>query len=107
MSTPALPTVVNAATVRAIHGEIIANMKLLQACSHPHDLERVPDPARPGSPFAKWRCKKCGGTMDNVRGNAYLEGLKHGLAAGEVRCSFCDCYRPGHATGGDDICTCK
>lgn len=82
MSTHALPTVVNAEMVRRIHGEVILNLKTLQACKHPHDLERVEDSGRPRA-FAKWRCKKCGGTMDNTRGNAYLEGLRHGLAAVE------------------------
>ena len=74
------PLLVRDDTIRAIHAQVMENMRKLQGCAHPHELERVDDPARPGSPFKRWRCKKCGGTFDNAGGNRYNEGLAHALA---------------------------
>lgn len=74
---PTNPLLVRDDTIRAIHAQVMENMRKLQGCKHPHELERVTDPARPDSPFKKWRCTKCGGTFSNSDGLRYNEGLKH------------------------------
>lgn len=73
-------TLVQSPMVREIYAKIVENRKKLEDCKGTsHNFVRVDDPARPGSPFKKWQCTHCGGTVSATDGNWYRKGFEHGV----------------------------
>jgi hypothetical protein len=62
--------------INAIWAAVRANHARLDACAGPHDFSEVTK--RTGQVPREYRCSKCGGTIDSVNRNWYLDGLKHG-----------------------------
>lgn len=60
--------------IRNIFEEVKANKKLLDNCVRPHDFSIDASPNKPL--FKKWKCSKCGGTVESQFKKAYEEGLK-------------------------------
>ena len=62
-----------------IIAEVRANTRRLGACPLPHDFS---DDATPDKPlFKRWRCSKCGGTVDSHAKYWYNNGLKDSKTA--------------------------
>lgn len=67
-------------TIREIYAKVIDNRKKLEGCKGTsHNFVRVDDPARPTSPFKRWQCTHCGGTVSATEGNWYRKGFEHGV----------------------------
>jgi predicted SprT family Zn-dependent metalloprotease len=62
--------------VQQIFEEVKANLKRLDGCKGPHDFEKDGEGIR-----AKYRCKKCKGTLDKINYSWYEKGLEHGKAS--------------------------
>lgn len=61
---------------QAIWEEVKANHAALDACVGPHDFSIEHE--RMGTLVRKYRCTKCGGTIDSIDRTWYLSGLAHG-----------------------------
>lgn len=59
--------------------KVKANLALLATCKG-HDFS-LPFEKR-GQMVVKWKCSKCGGTVDTFAKKWYEQGLKHGLSRG-------------------------
>lgn len=66
-------------TMQDIWTQVRANRKLLDECKG-HDFSLPFD--KRGEMVVKWKCSKCGGTVDTSDKRWYEAGLKHGLTRG-------------------------
>ena len=66
----------NSENIKAIYEEVKENSKALEQCSTPHDFVKCDNSALP-----KWKCTKCGGTVNNSARYWYIQGLEHGKKA--------------------------
>lgn len=59
--------------------QVKANQALLETCKG-HDFSQPHE--KRGQLVVKWKCSKCGGTVDHLAKRWYEMGLKHGLTRG-------------------------
>ena len=63
--------------VKKVMAEVKANIARLQGCDVPHDFK--PQSGKDEPTFGeKYKCTKCGGTVDHIAYAWYVKGLKHG-----------------------------
>ena len=59
--------------MKSIWEQVKANAATLDACAGPHDFQRLEERL-----LSKYRCTRCGGTVDGTDKLWYERGLKHG-----------------------------
>lgn len=64
------------AEMLSVWNDVQANMNKLTKCQGPHEFTEDATPER--EVFKKFRCRKCGGTVDQASKRWYELGLDHG-----------------------------
>lgn len=62
-------------TMNEIWTEVKANSAALDSCIGPHDFQSMDQTKKLGT---RYKCSKCGGTVDGVSYSWYTRGLTHG-----------------------------
>jgi len=64
--------------IREIMKQVQENHKRLRACPGPHDFIPDGDQEPLTLTMKKYKCIKCGGTIDTIAHSWYTKGLNHG-----------------------------